>query len=109
MLSLGPTGTPYVAYVLHGGKVVVASRGARHWHSQVADRLGAGWQLRALEVGPAGPVALAGRADPRRIVVLRRTLLGWQAIRLPAHLPAQTLLGWPGLALGRNGEPLVAY
>jgi hypothetical protein len=108
MLALGPKQTPYVAYV-HAGKVLVASRGTRRWHAQVADTVGAGWQLRALEAGPNGPVVLVQSADTRRIVLLRQGLLGWQSIRLPAHLPTRLLLGWPGLALDRQGRPLIAY
>jgi hypothetical protein len=36
-------------------------------------------------------------------------LLGWQTIRLVSHLPAVTMLGWPGLVLDRRGNPVIAY
>ena len=107
-LALGPKGTPYVAFV-RSGKVVVAQRRAKRWRSETAAAVGSGWQVRAFAVGRAGPVVLVQSPDTRRIMAVRRVLLGWQTIRLAARLPAGTLLGWPGLALDRAGNPIVAY
>ena len=107
-LALGPKGTPYVAF-MRSGKVVVAQRRARRWRSETAAAVGSGWQVRAFAVGRAGPVVLVQSPDTRRIMAVRRVLLGWQTIRLVARLPAGTLLGWPGLTLDRAGNPIVAY
>jgi hypothetical protein len=108
MLSLGPKGTPYVAYV-RSGKVVVAHRVNKRWRAEHAAVVGAGWQVRALETSRGSPIVLAQSRDLRRIVLLRRVLLGWQTIRIAPRLPAGTTLGWPGLALDRRGNPVVAY
>src|SRR3954453_6905249 len=113
MLSLGPKGTPYVAYV-RSGKVVVAHRAKKRWRTERAAVVGAGWQVRALETSRGSTLVLAQSRDTRRIVLLRRGLLGWQSIRVPPRLrppppPAGPILGWPGLALDRRGNPVIAY
>ena len=109
MLALGPTGAPYVAYV-KGGSLLIAERSASgRWSATKADSLTKGTQLMAFEVGAAGPVALTLSADNRRLVLVRRQLVGWQRIRIEGRLPARTLLGWPGLALDRRGHPFIGY
>ena len=108
MLALGANGTPYVAYA-RGRSVVVTARGAKRWRAQTAYAAAPGWNVQAFEVGSSGPVALVQSPDTRRIVLLRRGLLGWQAISIVSRPPAGTLLGWPGLALGARGEIFVAY
>src|SRR5947208_2277087 len=109
MLALGPKGAPYVAYV-KGGSLLIAERSASgRWSATKADSLTKGTQLMAFEVGAAGPVALTLSADNRRLVLVRRQLVGWQRIRIEGRLPARTLLGWPGLALDRRGHPFIGY
>ena len=108
MLAVGPKGTPYVAFI-RGGHVRVAARGAKRWRTETAATVAAGSNVQDFSVGSAGPVALVQSADRRRIVLLRRGLLGWQTIPIVSRPPAGTLLGWPGLALGARGETLVAY
>src|SRR5438067_853401 len=109
MLSLGPGGAPYVAYV-KGQSLLIAERSARgRWSVAKADAVSKGTQLMAFEVGATGPVALTLSADDRRLVLVRRQLVGWQRIRIEGRLPARTLLGWPGLALDRRGHPFIGY
>src|SRR2546423_11356345 len=109
MLSLGPGGAPYVAYV-KGQSLLIAERSARgRWSVAKADAVSKGTQLMAFEVGATGPVALTLSADNRRLVLVRRQLVGWQRIRIEGRLPARTLLGWPGLALDRRGHPFIGY
>jgi hypothetical protein len=109
MLALGPKGAPYVAYV-KGGSLLIAERSARgRWSATKADSLSKGTQLMAFEVGAAGPVALTLSADNRRLVLVRRQLVGWQRILIEGRLPARTELGWPGLALDRRGLPFIGY
>jgi hypothetical protein len=107
-LALGAKGTPYVAYA-RGGRIVVASRSAKRWRTQTAYRAAQGWKVKAFEVGPSGPVVLVQSADTRRIVLLRRSLLGWQTVTIVSRPPSGTLLGWPGLSLAPRGGALVAY
>lgn len=109
MLALGPKGAPYVAYV-KGGSLLIAERSAKgRWSATAADSLSKGTQLMAFEVGAAGPVALTLSADYRRLVLVRRQLVGWQRILIEGRLPARTELGWPGLALDRRGLPFIGY
>lgn len=107
-LALGPKGTPYVAYA-HGGKIIVAARSAKRWRAETAYRAAPGWKVKAFEVGRSGPVVLVQSADTRRIVLLRRSLLGWQTVTIVSRPPPGSLLGWPGLSLAPHGGALVAY
>jgi hypothetical protein len=109
VLALDVKGTPYVAYV-RGKSLMVSVRSTNgRWHAAKADTVSAGSQVMAFEVGAAGPVVLVVGADNRRLVLVRRHLVGWQAIRLNARFGVHGLLGWPGLALERGGLPVVAY
>ena len=108
-LALDAKGTPYVAYV-RGTSFIVSTRvGPGRWRAQLADRVSAGSQLMAFEVGAAGPVALTLSADGRRLNLVRKQLLGWQSIRLNTKVGVNGALGWPGLTLDHAGLPLVAY
>jgi hypothetical protein len=109
MLSLGPTGSPYVAYV-KGGSLIVAQRSASGgWSAAKADSVSPGTKLMDFQVGAAGPVAITLSADNRRLVLVRRLLVGWQRIRIEGSLPAHMILGWPGLTLDPHGLPYVGY
>ena len=109
MLALGTNGTPYVVYV-RGTKVVLSTRaGKDRWRSTNIGSAPAGSQVKAFTVGSHGPVALVQSADGRRIFLVRRVPVGWQTIRIAGSLPAGVRLGWPGLALDKEGLPVVAY
>jgi hypothetical protein len=109
VLALDGKGTPYVAFV-RGKSLMVSVRSASgRWRAAKADAVSPGSQVMAFEVGAAGPVVLVLSADNKRLVLTRQHLVGWQSIRLNAHLAAHGLLGWPGLALDRGGLPVVAY
>jgi hypothetical protein len=108
LLALDAKGTPSVAYV-RGTRVIVATRaGNAKWRSVSAGRTTAGATVRAFKVGAAGPVTLVESSDDRTLVLVRKRGSGWQSVRL-ARLPSTMALGWPGLALDRQGLPLVAY
>lgn len=108
-LALGAKGTPYVAYVRGKSLVVTKRVGPGRWHAEVADSVSVGSQVVAFEIGSAGPVALVLSADSRRLNLVRKRLLGWQSIRVNATLGRDGMLGLPGLAFTRAGQPLVAY
>jgi hypothetical protein len=109
LLALDAKGAPYVAYV-RGKNLVVSQRTANgRWRPTKVDAVSPGSQVMAFEVGASGPVVLVLSADNKRLVLVRRQLLGWQSIRLNARLASRGILGWPGLALDRKGSPVVAY
>jgi hypothetical protein len=90
--------------------VVIASRVARgRWRAADAGSVSAGSNVMAFRVGARGPVALVQSADDRTLDLVRPRGSGWQRIRLVGRLPARNVLGWPGLALGGGGLPVVAY
>jgi hypothetical protein len=108
-LALGSKGTPFVAYV-RGTSVVIATRVSKgRWRAAKAGSVSAGSRVMAFKVGAKGPVALVQSADDRTLVLVRRHASGWQRIRLAGGLPASIQLGWPGLALGGGGLPVVGY
>jgi hypothetical protein len=108
-LALDPGGKPYVAYT-RGRSLIVTKRVAPgRWRAERADSFSLGSQVMAFEVGAAGPVVLVLNADSRRLTLVREGLLGWQSTVLNSRLSARGFLGWPGLALGHGGLPLIAY
>ncbi len=109
LLALDAKGTPYATYI-HGRNLIVSVRSpSGRWRATTVDSVSLGSQVMAFEVGAAGPVVLALSADNKRLELVQRRLLGWQAVRLSARLGARGSLGWPGLTLDRKGRPLVAY
>jgi hypothetical protein len=109
MLAVGPRGAPYVAYV-RGTNVVVAMRVSKgRWRASTAGSASAGSQVMDFAVGRAGPVALVQSADDRKLTLVRQRPVGWQSTPIVTKLPAQIELGWPGLALDRQGMALVSY
>jgi hypothetical protein len=109
VLAIDGKGTPYVAYV-RGKSLMVSVRSRKgRWQAAKADAVSAGSQVMAFEVGASGPVVLVLSADSRRLVLVRRHLVGWQALRLSARLGVHGVIGWPGLAIDRGGLPVVAY
>jgi hypothetical protein len=108
LLALDAKGAPTVAWV-HNSTLFVATRSVAHrWTRTAAASVPPGSSAVALDVGAAGPVALVQSGDDRTIELVRRQSVGWQTIRL-ARVGALFRLGWPGLALDRNGLPVIAY
>ena len=109
LLALDAKGAPSVAWV-HHSTLFVGTR-ARRGTAGRGRRRPRCLQARArsaFEIGAAGPVALVQSGDDRTIELVRRRSVGWQTIRI-AKVGALFRLGWPGLALDRNGLPVVAY
>ena len=108
MIAVTPSGAPLVAFV-RGQQLVIAQRtGRNHWVQQPT-RLAKGSRLAAFRVGRAGPVAIVIGPGERTVSVLRKQGRGWLATRISGRLAADVSVGWPGLALGANGLPIVAY
>ena len=109
MLALDPKGTPAVAYV-RGADAVIATRLTNgKWRAVKVGRVPAGSTVKAFKIGKNGPVALVQSADDRSLVAVRRRGSGWQTVRIVPRVAATLALGWPGLALDREGLPVVAY
>jgi hypothetical protein len=108
LLALGAKG-PSVAFV-RGPALVVSSRSPNgRWTEAKAATVAPGSSVMAFEIGRTGPVALVESGDSRSLSLVRRKSVGWQTIRVVGRLPATVRLGWPGLALNRSGQAIVAY
>ena len=110
LLSLGADGLPRVAFVAADGSIVFAARSAEgSWAEQTVAAPTAGAQaLVALELGPAGAALLIEATDGSRLSIAEQMTAGWR-VRTVATAPRKGLLGFGGLALGRDGRPVVAY
>jgi len=109
MLALGPKATPFVAYVRGTGLMVSTRASKGSWRATRVGSVSAGAHVMALTVGPSGPLVLVQSADARKLLLVRRLKAGWQTARIDGGLPAGVSLGWPGVALDRHGQPVVAY
>jgi hypothetical protein len=109
MLAVTPNGMPLVAYVRGTSLLVAVRTSPGRWHTTRARTVAGGSTLVAFAAGPDGPVALVRGAAERTLVLVRRRSQSWGATPLGGRLPAATALGWPGLALGRRGLPVVSY
>jgi hypothetical protein len=110
LLSVGADGLPRVAFVAADGSIMFAVRSAAgSWAEQTVSAPAAGAQaLVALELGPAGAVLLLQATDGGRLSIAEESATGWR-VRTIATAPRKGLLGFGGLALGRDGRPFVAY
>jgi len=109
ILALNAKGTPSVAYV-RGNNAFIATRvKTNRWRKVKMAPVPAGSRVMAFAVGAKGPVTLIQNSDARATFVLRARGSGWQTIRIAGGLASTIRLGWPGLALDRNGLPVIAY
>lgn len=108
LLALDAKGAPSVAWV-HNSTLFLATRTAPgRWTRSATATVPAGSSVMALEIGAAGPVLVAQSGDDRTMVLVRRRSIGWETVRI-AKVGALFRLGWPGLALDRNGQPTISY
>jgi hypothetical protein len=110
LLAVGADGLPRVAFVASDGSIVYAMRSAEgSWSEQMVPAPATGAQvLVALELGQAGAVLLLESTDGSRLSIAEQAATGWR-VRTIASAPRKGLLGFGGLALGRDGRPVVAY
>ena len=109
LLAVNGKAAPSVAYV-RGSALYVSTRSrAGRWTAAKAASVTPGSAVTAFKIGAAGPVVLVESADSRTLSLVRRRSVGWQTIRVAGGLAPRLRLGWPGLALDRRGQPVVAY
>ena len=110
LLAIGADGLPRVAFVAADGSIVFAIRAADgSWATQTVPAPAGGAQaLVGLSLAPAGAVLLTERTDGSRLTLAEQRSAGWQ-VRTVATAPRGGVLGFGGLALGRDGQPVVAY
>jgi hypothetical protein len=109
LIAVSPAGRPLVAYV-QGNRLVVAQRtGPNRWKRAPVAALAPGSRLTVLTAGAAGAAAVVMSGDERSLVLLRQQGNHWTRTPLTGRLPANVIVGWPGLALDRGGNPAVAY
>jgi hypothetical protein len=109
LLAVGADGLPRVAFVAADGSIVFAARAADgSWAEQNVPAAAGQQALVGLELAPAGAVLLVEATDGSRLSLAEQRPVGWQ-VRTIATAPQKGALGFGGLALGRDGLPLVAY
>ncbi len=109
LLAVGADGLPRVAYIAADGSIVFAVRSAEgSWAEQPVPAPAGSRALIGLELGSAGAVLLIEATDGSSLSLAEQRTAGWQ-VRTIATAPRSGALGFGGLALGRNGRPVVAY
>jgi hypothetical protein len=108
LLALDAKSVPSVAYV-KGSTLVVATRAKPNgWTRNEAASVSPGSAVMAFAIGKRGPAVLVQSADERTVLLVRRRSIGWQTVPI-ARVAARFRIGWPGLALDRRGDAVVAY
>jgi hypothetical protein len=109
LLALGGDGLPRVAFVAGDGSIVFGVRSADGtWAEQTVPSPAGSQALVGLEVGLSGAVLLIQALDGSRLSLAEQGTPGWQ-VRTIATAPRKGVLGFGGLAIGRDGRPVVAY
>src|SRR3954465_12948315 len=115
LLALDAKGAPSVAWVHHSTLFVATRTGPHRWTRTATASVPAGSSAVAFEIGAAGPVILVQSGDDRTVELVRPRSLGWERIRgggetiRVAKGGALFRVGWPGLALDRQGQPAISY
>ncbi len=108
-LAVGSDGLPRVAFTTPAGSIVFAARSADgSWAEQAVPGLTGAPALVDLEVGPSGAVLLAQATAGGRLTLAEQRPAGW-LVRTVASSPRTGSLGFGGLALDRDGRPVIAY
>jgi hypothetical protein len=108
LLALDAKGTPSVVWVHHSTLFFATRTGPHQWTRTATASVPVGSSAVAFQIGVAGPVLLVQSGDDRTVELVRRRSVGWETIRI-AKVGALFRVGWPGLALDRNGQPAVSY
>ena len=108
LLALDANGAPSVVWVHHSTLYLATRTGPHHWTRTGTASVPAGSSAVAFQIGAAGPVMLVQSGDDRTVVLVRRRSVGWETIRV-AKVGALFRVGWPGLALDRQGQPAISY
>jgi hypothetical protein len=100
---------PRVAFVTGDSSIVFARRSADgSWAEQSVLTPKGSQALVGLALAPAGAVLLIQAIDGSRLSLAEQAPAGWR-LRTIATAPRKGTLGFGGLAIGRDGRPVVAY
>jgi hypothetical protein len=102
-------GSPSVAFVQGQTVVLVQRSTSGRWTRSAIASTPRGSSVMAFEIGKAGPVLLVASGDGRTLLLVRRRSVGWQTMGIAHFGNGPYHLGWPGLALDREGLPSIAY
>jgi hypothetical protein len=108
MLAVTPSGAPAVAFA-RGRTLFVSRRADGRWTAQRVGRVANGSTLAAFAFGRAGPALLVVGPNDRTLTLFRRGARRWLRTPLVTKLAPGVVLGAPGLAVDRGGNPVVAY